>query len=147
MKQIFSSSNLFLKLLALDLITKVLAYLINPQNMIFKLVYNQNMVFGIEMNNFVKFGVPFFGLLWFSLFLYFIETKEQKLTYIQILGAGFVGNYICRFFDSGVIDFIVFGNYIINVADILTYVSLFYVFKVTAVPRIMNQIQKLSKVK
>lgn len=139
--------NLFITLLGLDLGTKALAFMIEPHNSFFHLVYNKNMVFGLELNNMMKFGVPLLILPLFLVMASFISNKEQKSNYLQIVAAAVFGNYICRFFDCGVVDFIVLGNVNANLADIYAWLSYAYFIKVVVFPKIntfINQ-QRLLK--
>lgn len=139
--------NLFIALLGLDLGTKALAFLIEPNNSFFNLVYNKNMVFGLELSNWMKFGAPLLILPWFFVMASFITNKEYKSNYLQIVMAAVLGNYICRFFDCGVVDFIVVGNVTANLADIYGWLSYAYFIKIVVIPKIntfMNQ-QRLTK--
>lgn len=136
--------NLFIALLGFDLITKLIAYVIEPNNSLFRLVYNKNMVFGLELNNFMKFGAPLMILPVFFVMALFIENKTQKSTYLQIVFAALLGNYICRFFDSGVIDFIVLGNLTANFADSYAWISYGYFAYVVVYPRVMNFMRKYA---
>jgi len=128
--------NLFMTLLGLDLFTKAIAFMIEPNNSFFNLVYNKNMVFGLELSNFMKFGMPLMILPLFLVMGIFISNKEEKSNYFQIVMAAVLGNYVCRFFDCGVIDFISFGRWTINLADIYGWLSYAYFVKVVVFPKI-----------
>lgn len=130
--------NLFITLLGLDLITKAIAFMVAPDNSLFRLVYNKNMVFGLEFNNFVKFGMPLMILPLFLVMASVITNETEKSNYLQIVMAAVLGNYVCRFFDCGVIDFINIGNMTANLADVYGWVSYAYFVKVVIVPKLNN---------
>lgn len=114
--------SLFLKLLSLDLITKVLAHIIAPTNSLFHLSYNKGMAFGLDLGFTMKFLVPLMILPVFLLMGMYLN-KAQKSNYYQLVMAGFLGNYICRFTDIGVIDFINLQYSIANLADFYGWAS------------------------
>lgn len=130
--------RLFIALLSLDFITKQVAEMLAPKNDLFYLIYNQNSAFGAELGDFTKFLIPlmFFPALYFSLKtleLNRLVNPDQKSMIAAIGGAGLLGNYLGRFSESGVVDFLNFQFCVANLADIYQWAAYglvcYYVYK------------------
>ena len=113
--------------LALDLGSKALAEALAPNNMFFKLHYNPNMALSIPAHDFIKLGLPLF--LMPLLFILSKNIKNEKLRpwFLSLSLAGAVGNYIGRFSDKGVVDFINMGLFVCNLADVFLNVAMIIV--------------------
>jgi lipoprotein signal peptidase len=136
--------SLFIKLITLDFVSKIIAHVVAPQNDIFFLTYNKDVFFNLDMGPFVKFALPLMILPVFLLMGTYLD-KAQKNTYFQIVMAGFLGNYVCRFMDIGVVDFIHIGYAVINFADIFCYSG--YLFFAVCVAQNLGIIKKYEKAK
>lgn len=130
--------RLFIALLSLDFITKQVAKMLAPKNDFFYLIYNPNVIFGTDMGDLTKLLIPLMILpaLYFS--LKYIELNRlinpaQKSMIAAIGSAGLLGNYLGRFNEVGVADFLNFQFCVANLADIYQWAAYglvcYYVYK------------------
>lgn len=120
--------KLFIRLLILDCLTKLLALVMAPSNIIFKLHFNDGLAMGIDANIFFKFIAPLFliPLPWMGRKLIPEQYRELSLS---LMYAGMVGNYIGRFYHLGVIDFINLQVFVCNLADVYQWIAIFIFYK------------------
>jgi signal peptidase II len=109
---------------ALDQITKVVAILTKPNNLLFEFAWNTGAGFGI---------LPGYNWLFLLISLFVLglifkpmqEAKGWEKTAYVMLAAGILGNSIDRVIHQKVADFISIGSFpIFNVADSLICVSI-----------------------
>lgn len=121
---------LTLVLLFLDLGTKALAEaFLTSEGSFFILHYNPNIAMGIQVNDFVKFILPILG---FPIILFMskvFSNPNSKAWYLSLVIAGATGNFIGRFNEEGVVDFINFSFAICNLADIYLWIAVILFYK------------------
>jgi len=85
-------------------------------------VYNPNMAMGFPVNHFFKFIFP---LMVVPIIIYSglqIKNSAYRKMFFILFWSGAIGNYVGRFSEKGVIDFIhfPFTSYYFNLADVYT---------------------------
>lgn len=116
----------FLFFLLADLVSKSFAVIWAPNNSIFTLAYNPNMLLSLQAPDFVKFVLPLLVLP-----IPYLSLKFSGLNYPKVLAlvyAGMMGNYLGRFSEQGVVDFINFQLFICNFADIYLWIGSVIIF-------------------
>ena len=114
----------FILFLILDTITKALAVYIQPENSLFILRYNPNMLFNIEASFWIKFVLPLVISPVPYLFYKYFNIVNNKSMSLPLLYAGMIGNYLGRFSDQGVVDFINCQLFVCNLADLYLWVGI-----------------------
>lgn len=112
----------FIPLFLIDIFSKLLAEIINPNNGFFILKYNPNMILGLEGNFFLQFILPI--ILLPTPYLLMKISKIHTPFALSLIYAGMLGNYIGRFSDNGVIDFINLGFAVCNLADMYLWIGI-----------------------
>lgn len=112
-------TKLFLALLSFDLVTKTISTFFEST------VYNKQMIFNLDFGLFSKFVFPCIAIPFFLLTASYLD-KKQKPVYLALFFAGFIGNYIYRFTEMGVPDFIPMFNSVANIADGYIWASYLY---------------------
>ncbi len=112
----------FIPLFLIDIFSKLLAEIINPNNGFFILKYNPNMILGLEGNFFLQFILPI--ILLPIPYLLMKISKIHTPFALSLIYAGMLGNYIGRFSDNGVIDFINLGFAVCNLADMYLWIGI-----------------------
>lgn len=124
----------FILFLFLDTITKALAVYLQPENSVFMLKYNPNMLFSLEASTWIKFVLPLLISPAPFLFYKYLKPPVNQVC-LSLIYAGMVGNYLGRFSDQGVVDFINCQLFVCNLADLFLWAGalLFYLpdFKIT----------------
>lgn len=116
----------FLFFLIADLLSKSFAVILAPANSVFSLAYNPNMLLNLEAPDFVKFIMPLLILPIPYLSLKLSGIKSPKV--LALVYAGMMGNYLGRFSEQGVVDFINFQFFICNFADIYLWIGSIIIF-------------------
>lgn len=116
----------FLFFLIADLLSKSFAVILTPDNAVFSLAYNPNMLLSLEAPDFVKFIMPLLILPIPYLSLRFSGINSPKV--LALVYAGMMGNYLGRFSEQGVVDFINFQLFICNFADIYLWIGTIVIF-------------------
>ena len=116
--------KIFLMFLATDSLSKILAVLYQVNNSYLKLAYNKSHIFGVSSPElFYKFFCLVFLIPTFLILRKFSIPKPA----LNIFLSGCIGNFIWRFNESGVVDFIRFNNYIFNLADLFMLGSFMFI--------------------
>lgn len=115
--------------LALDLLTKLAAVMVAPANEFLFLAYNPNAVMGLEVSWVVKFIIPII-LFPVPFFMYKLSKQQIPQWSLGLVYAGLMGNYMGRFSENGVVDFINCQVFICNLADIYLWVGVGVFYKV-----------------
>ena len=116
----------FLFFLLADILSKTFAVILTPTNSVFTLAYNPNMILSLQAPDFVKFILPLLVLP-----IPYLSLKFSGLNYPKLLAlvyAGMIGNYLGRFSEQGVVDFINFQVFICNFADIYLWIGAIIIF-------------------